>query len=87
MLSVYRLVRCRKAFRTNFFHNIQAKPYSFVLSAGVTSSASIVNCAVSHSSPTMTLIEAFESVKMHEDVGFHVSGLLSGSASEYAVSL
>lgn len=60
---------------------------SFIVSAAPTSSASIVDCAVSPRSPTLQLTEAFERKSKYEHVDMPLSGLLTHFASENAVNL
>ena len=60
---------------------------SFIVRATVTSSASIVDCAVSPCNPTSKLIGALASITMYDDVDLPLLGLLPQLASKKAASL
>ena len=59
---------------------------SFIASAAATSSASIVDCAVSLCSPTFTLTEAFARKTIYDDIDLPLSGLLPQLKLENAVN-
>ena len=59
----------------------------FIVRAAATSSACIVDCAVSPCSPTLKLIGALTSITMNYDVDLPLSGWLPQLASEKAASL
>ena len=58
-----------------------------IVRATATSSASIVDCAVSSCSPTLKLIGALVSITMHDDVDLPLSKFVPQLASEKAASL
>ena len=60
---------------------------SFIVRSAATSSASIVDCAVSLSSPILKLIGVLASITMYDDVDQPLSGLLPQLASEKEASL
>ena len=87
VLSMYNGTLPKPSSKPSFYIISEQNTASFIVRAAVTSSASIVDCAIVPCSPTLKLIEALASITMYDDVDLPLSGLLPQLASEKAASL
>ena len=87
MLSRYNGTLSKRVSNPSSFIMLEQNTASSIVSAAATSSASIVDCAVSPCSPTLKLIGALARKTRNEDIDLPLSGLLPQFASENVVRL
>ena len=87
VLSIYTGMIPKLSSEPSFNIMLEQNIVSFIDRAATTSSASIVECAVSLYSSTLRLIRASASITMYGDVDLPFSGLLPQFASEKAATL